>query len=101
MDNCIHARTEKVSEPQDSMHHSAIVCLDCRKIIRYLPRISNLNKRRENAQKVERLLAIPTLSAINKGFLMALSLATGPDNRLKLSPKQQQALDQLVKENLP
>jgi hypothetical protein len=93
--NCTHENTEIRREPDSSYHYASKWCCDCGQRICFMPRPSNLNIRKANADKVEKLLAIPSLSAIDKGFCLALALATGPDGKLKVSRKEQKALDEI------
>jgi hypothetical protein len=96
--SCSHQNTTKVLEPKDSMHWAAIVCDDCSKVVRYLPRVSNIGIRK-NALALARELLVKTGSPFAKGYLTALLDAERPDG-LKLSPKQRDMVSRF-KEDCP
>jgi hypothetical protein len=68
------------------MHHAAIYCSDCHKVVRYVPKIANLNLRKQYALLVNALLST-SKDDFDKGYLTALLDAERPDG-IKPSPKQ-------------
>jgi hypothetical protein len=91
MDTCKHTRVETVKEPADSMHHKAIRCLDCSKVIKYIPKIANINLRKQYVLLVNALLST-SKTDFDKGYLTCLLDAERPDG-IKPSPKQKIRLE--------
>jgi hypothetical protein len=94
---CQHNNTIRVLEPTKSMHYASIRCADCDHLVRYIPRIENLNLRKRTLEQVQQLLVLVS-SQYGKGYLQALLDGGRPDG-LKLTPKQREMVQRFKNEH--
>jgi hypothetical protein len=92
---CQHLETHVERENPDSYHYAARVCDKCNARLGYLPRPSNLNKRKHNGEQLKKLSCHVGLTDFERGMCYAMFLAVGGDGKLKLHPAQERELSKL------
>lgn len=85
MSPCQHTTTEFVRTP-DGPHHGKTLCVECGRFLRWEKKPETLSRETENRVSLERLAALPGLTAWERGFLASLK------KQRKFSPKQQARL---------
>ena len=91
---CKHAATRVELMPQGHTHHAREVCATCRRHVRWLPKPETFERRTLNSFKLARLGMCEGLSKWERDFVRDIS------QRQKLSPRQQEILDELVEKFL-
>jgi hypothetical protein len=86
---CRHSATVELVLPPSSVHHATKRCLHCGVFLKWLPRPSTVQCRGLNAFKLAKLATCEGLSSWQRRFVRDVS------QRKKLSPRQQETLDQL------
>ena len=86
---CRHTATVEVVLPPGCFYHATKRCLHCGVFLKWLPKPHTLGRRRLTALKLAQLDTWKALSTWQRRLVRDLSL------REKLSPPQQETLDQL------
>src|SRR5262245_41248363 len=87
---CNHNSTRIVIEWPGSTHFAREVCLNCDRVLRWLPKPSTVQHRRLNAYRIAKLAMCDRLSAWERSFIKSIS------QRQKLSPKQEAVIERLA-----
>jgi hypothetical protein len=91
--DCAHSRTRVEILPQGP-HYSRVICEECGKQLCFGPKPTNIERRRQNAFNIQKLLDNNRLSDFERGF------CEGIRHNQRLTTSQQSLLDQLVQEIL-
>jgi hypothetical protein len=86
---CSHASTRQELMPHCHSHHVRLVCVACGSHLGWIEKPLNTEKRRFNAMRLARLAMCEGLRSWERGFVESVS------RQEKLSPRQQEILDQL------
>ena len=93
-DECEHADTRVAIEPPGSLHFAREVCLNCDRVLRWLPKPRTIERRRLHAFTLTKLAMNNLLSPWERSFVQSLL------GHRKLSPKQEAILERLAKQYL-
>jgi|SRR5215469_18379577 len=85
---CSHEHTQVVPEKRGP-HYAKLVCIDCKKFLRWMPSPESLKRREENARILTALVKRDGLSEWERQFVRDMS------SHENISPKQQALLYQL------
>ena len=91
---CPHRQTRQEILPAGGKHYGRVSCVDCGKFLCWLPNPRNVEQRQQNAIHIRDLLNSKHLSQWAEGFCF------GIQNTPRLSPRQQDVLNQLVAKHL-
>jgi hypothetical protein len=94
--DCAHAQTRVEVLPPGEHHYARRVCCACNKQLCWEPNPLNVERRKINAARIQKLLNDPRLSEWEAGFVRSLTKS----NNLRLSPRQQAILNSLVENYL-
>ena len=83
---CDHRHVTVVPEKRDSVHHAKVICVHCRKFMKWLPKPENVQRQKENAEILTALSKLKDLPSWERQFVRQLSTLR------HLSPKQQEKL---------
>jgi hypothetical protein len=91
---CAHPVTRTERLPDGSPHFARLTCALCNRHLRWLPRPETVERERVNAFRLARLAMCEGLNPWERGFVRSVSQLR------KISPRQQQILDELVEKHL-
>jgi hypothetical protein len=87
---CEHEETRVAIEPPGSVHFAKEICLNCDRVLRWLPKPATVTRCRRNGLRLARLGMCDRLTHWERNFVLGIS------GRAKLSPKQQAIIDRLA-----
>jgi hypothetical protein len=93
-EECSHEETRIEILPPGSVHFGKEICRNCDRLLRWLPKPSTLEHRRFNALRIARLTMCNGLTSWQRKFVSDIAPLR------KLSPRQQEILDELVEKFL-
>jgi hypothetical protein len=88
---CAHSVTKTELNPPGSEHYGTLRCAECNAFLRFVPKPKNVERRQLNGFRLARLQMCPGLSSWEREFIDSLA----KQGSIKLTPKQQSALDRL------
>jgi hypothetical protein len=91
---CPHRQTRQEILSPGGKHYGRVSCVDCGRFLCWLPNPRNVEQRQQNAIHVRELLNSNRLTQWEEGFCF------GIQNTPRLSPRQQDVLNQLVAKHL-
>ena len=86
---CDHADTRIAIEPPGSVHFGKEICRNCDRVLRWIPKPENVERRRVTAYRVAKMSMLPNLSPWQSKFLSSVI------RQKKFSPKQTEVLERL------
>jgi hypothetical protein len=92
--DCAHSKTRVEMLPPGQHHYARVVCAECGKQLCWQPKPENVERRRQNARNIQRLLGIGHLLDWERDFCQSLSQHKLP------SPKHQALLNGLTEKYL-
>ena len=87
---CKHRTTRVEQMPPGSAHYAREVCALCGRHLRWLPKPGTIERQKLNAVKLAKLAMGPDLTGWQRSFVSDISKCR------KLSPRQQEILNELV-----
>lgn len=90
---CLHDATRIELMPPGHVHHGREICTDCDRVLRWIPKPRTVVRRRFNAYRLVKLALCDGLSPWELAFIHNVSRSR------KLSPRQQQKLDELAQKH--
>jgi hypothetical protein len=88
---CEHLNT-RIQQLASGPHHAKEICSDCDKVLRWLPKPKNVERRRVTAFRVAKMLPAPGLTHWEARFLSSVS------RQRRFSPKQAAVLERMWQE---
>lgn len=86
---CEHSDTRIAIEPLGSVHFGKEICRNCDRVLRWLPKPGNVERRRLTAYRIAKMLMAPGLTEWETQFLTSVS------RQQKFSPKQTAVLERM------
>jgi hypothetical protein len=87
---CEHRATVTERLPDGSLHYARLSCAICGAFLRWLPKPATIERQRLSAFRIARLAMCSELNSWEHDFVANIS------QQRKLSPRQQEVLDELV-----
>jgi hypothetical protein len=86
---CSHDETHIAIEPPGSVHFAREVCRNCDRLLRWVPRPENVERRRVSAYRIAKMLMAPGLTKWETQFLSSVA------RQQKFSPRQAAVLERI------
>jgi len=92
--DCEHSETRIEILPPGSVHFAKELCLNCERVLRFMPKPATAQRQHTNAFRVAKLTMCNGLTSWEREFVKSVA------QQRKLSPKQQSCLDRICAERL-